>query len=414
MNVYETLNNKFEMIMDRRTFLQLSALGLTLPTQLFAAMDAKKSLVKLKKNLVLVGMDLGLYEKFFREGGVNSHYMEKYFYDFKGKRTYFNGIYEPDMGGGHECHAATFTALKFEDRARYPQRPFISLDQRVAEGCIQETRNKLIYHQVAGGDPMSWNKFAQPMPAIKGLDNLHSQIFERQDEAKARASIRRERDILIQLNKNLKRRWKGTPEQVNLRASVAYQIESLEEKEKWLKLKKPYLKKAFDSGAQNTPLPSCHHNFRLIYDALEKKQTKIAMIQFGGGSIVRGLGVERGHHGNSHHGNYPERIAALNKIDGGVLGGLKGFLELLEQGGLMDDTIVLFHCAMADASRHNNKNAPAFLFGGGFKHQEQLDCQDSNQKVLHSTSSLFSSVLKQCGFSDHSFSGNQKVIGELF
>ena len=399
--------------MDRRTFLQFAVLGALAPGQLMAR-NIDNPLIKLKKNLVLVGMDLGLHNKSFRDGGINSKYMDKYFYDFKGQRTYFDGIYEPGMGGGHECHAATFTALKYEDRARYPQRQFISLDQRVAEGCIQETRNKLIYHQVASGDPMSWNKFAQPMPAIKGLNALHDKLFERQDEAKERAKIRRERNILTQLAKNIKRRWSGTPEQVNLRESVKYQLEALEQKEKWLKTKKPHVKKAFDINAEKNPLLACEHNFRLIYDALEQKQSKIATIQFGGGSLVRGLNVERGHHGNSHHGNYPERIAALNKIDGAVLGGLKGFLELLQQGNLLDDTIVLFHCGMADANTHSNKNAPAFLFGGGFNHQEQIACQTSDKQVIYPSSSLFSSILKQCGFKDHRFSGNDKLIKEIF
>ena len=66
--------------MDRRTFMKLSALGLISPSLMAKTTGPAK--FSLKKNLVLVTLDLGLYEKNFREGGVNSKYMNDYFYDF--------------------------------------------------------------------------------------------------------------------------------------------------------------------------------------------------------------------------------------------------------------------------------------------------------------------------------------------
>ena len=399
--------------MDRRTFLQLSAMGLMVPGQVSAV--TTPALVKQQKNLVLVSVDLGLYEKFFREGGVNCKYMEKFFYDFKGSRTYFNGMHQPEMTGGHPCQPATFTCMKFEDRQRYPQRPFISLDQGLAQATIQETRHKLIYHQVSKGGNFSWNRFAQPMPAIKGANALHNQLFEKTDEARERAFLRRERTVLMALGKNLKRRWRGIPEELTMRDSITFQLEAIEEKEKWLRIKKPYLKKAFDANVEDTPLISCKHNFQLIYDALEKQQTKIAMIQFGGGRLTRGVkGVNNGYHTLSHHGYYKDRTHELSLLDSEVLSGLQGFLELLQNGGLYDDTIVLFTCAMANANAHDNKRAPFFLFGGGFKHQEQIDCQNESGKMIYPTTTLYSSILKQCGLKDTQFSGNTKIIKELF
>ena len=399
--------------MDRRTFLQLSAMGLISSGELMAV--PMPSLVKQQKNLVLVSVDLGLYEKFHREGGVNCHYMNKFFYDFKGSRTYFKGMHQPEMTGGHPCQPATFTCMKFEDRQRYPHRPFISLDQRLAQATLQETRHRLIYHQAFKGGNFSWNRFAQPMPAIKGANALYNQLFEKIDEARDRALLRRERTVLMALGKNLKRRWRGIPEEITLRDSINYQLEDIEEKEKWLKVKKPYLKKTFDPNIEETPLVSCKHNFKLIYDALEKQQSKIAMIQFGGGRLTHGVkGVNHGYHTLSHHGYYKERTHELSLLDNEVLGGLQGFLQLLQDGGLYDDTIVLFTCAMADANSHDNKRAPFFLFGGGFNHQEEIDCQDSAGKVHYPTMSLYSSLLKQCGLKDIQFSGNREIIKELF
>ena len=397
--------------MDRRTFLQMSAMGL-LANPVASAKTATPSKFSLKKNLVLVTVDLGLYNKYFREGGVNSKYMNDFFYDFKGDRTYFDGIYQPGMGGGHTCEEATFTCLKYEDRHKNPELPFISLDQHIAKHAIQETRHKLIYHQVSSGRHMSWNSFAQPMPAIQGANALHNKLFEKNDEAKERATIRRERNVLLALNKNIKRRWQGRSEEVDIRNAIEFQLEELEEKEKWLGDKKPYLKKEF-GDVSKAALVNCKENFKLIYQALEKKQTKIAMVQFGGG-LTRGLpGITHGYHTLSHHGEYPERVRELSKIDSEVLGGLQGFLKLLQEGNLLDETIVLFTCGMADASRHSNRNAPAFLFGGGFQHQESISCQKAG-KVHYPTSSLYSSILKQLGMKQTSFLNENKIISELF
>jgi hypothetical protein len=400
-------------MIDRRDLLKLSAMGLALPSQMSAASKSQGPRVKLKKNVVLVCLDLGLYAGNHREGGAKCKYMNQYFSEFKNEMTFLQGISQPDLGGGHEVQPATFTGMRYDHRNHHPERQFISLDQRLAMGSVQETRNKLLYHQVSKGDFVSWNQFAQPMPPTRGLNAFHEQIFSKTDLDKEKAYIKRERDILESLARNLRRYSKGRPQDADLKASVAYQIETLNEKEKWLKVKKPYLKKQFSQNAEQSPLPNCHHNYRLVYDALEKQQTKIAVLQFGG-PLTRNLdGITHGYHTLSHHGGYPERIYELEVIDDKILGGLRKFVRDLKQGGLLDDTIVLFHCGMADASAHSNKNGAAFLFGGGFKHKTHIKCADY-KGVKYSSSQLFSSVLKQSGFRDLKFNGNTTVIPELF
>ena len=401
-------------MMHRRDFLKYSALSALSPTLLNA--QTSNARIKLKKNVVLVELDFGLFEEHYRNGGANSKYISTIFRDFKNEMTYFEGISEPGMGGGgHEHQSATFTGMKYGDRHIYPGRTMTSLDQHLAEGSIQTTRHKLLYHQVSKGDHMSWNKFSQPMPASLGSNQLYSQLFEKTDLQVAKASIKRERDILSSLARNSRRRWKGTPQEVDLKASVEYKLDLLTEQEKWIKVKQPYLKKDFNEDNEKSPLKNCATNFRLIYEALEKKQSKIALIQFGGNKITHGLeGVNSHHHSLSHHGYTSERISELDIIDTTVLRGLKKFMEDLKEGGLFDDTIVLFHCAMADANTHSNKSAPAFLFGGGFQHKPSIQCLDSDKKVVHSTSNLFSSILKQSGFSKVSFNSSNAVIPQLF
>ena len=116
--------------MKRRDFLKMGALGVAMPMSLSAAKKQDDIRVKLKKNVVLVNLDLGLYSPHFRDNGADCKYMTEIFSEFQGQMTYFDGISEPGMGGGHDCQAASFTALKYADREFYPDKFMTSLDQR--------------------------------------------------------------------------------------------------------------------------------------------------------------------------------------------------------------------------------------------------------------------------------------------
>lgn len=401
--------------MKRRDFLKLSTLGAAAPMNLFAAKKEDVFRVKLKKNIVLVNLELGLYAPNFRDNGADCKYMTEIFSEFKNQMTYLDGISEPGMGGGHECQPASFTALRYDYRELYTTSKMMSLDQRLADGSIQETRHKFLYHQVNRGNSMSWNRFEQPISAIAGANELYEQLFARTDKDMAKARIRRERDILAALSRNIRRQWTGTPQETDMKNSLDYQVDLLDEREKWLKVKKPYLKKAFGEKEESNPLPSCANNFDLVYEALEKQQTKVAMIQFGGGGLQRGMpGIELGHHGNTHHAGYPERIYALEAIDSAVLTNLRKFLRKLQAGNMYDDTIVLFHCGMGNAAAHDPRRTASFLFGGGFTHQKSIKCLGGKKEHIYSTCNLFSSVLKQSGFKDYSFNSSKEAIPELF
>ncbi|WDE98421.1 DUF1552 domain-containing protein [Lentisphaera profundi] len=401
--------------MKRRDLIKMAALAPFIHSNTLQAKVKDTIRVKLKKNIVLVNLDLGLYAPHFRDGGSSCKYITEIFSEFKDQMTYFDGISEPGMGGGHECQPASFTALKYEDREHHPDRVMMSLDQRLAEGSIQESRHKFIYHRVNNGSSMSWNKFEQPLPAVQGANALYEQLFARTDSKTDKARIERERDILAALARNFRRYWTGTVQEQDMKASLEHQIAILSEREKWLKVKKPYMKKTFGENDEKNPLPSCSNNYELVYQALEKQQTKIAFMQFGGSGLQRGMnGIDLGHHGNTHHAGYAERIRALELIDGKVLGELKRFLHRLKEGNLYDDTIVLFHCGMGDAGAHDPRRTASFLFGGGFQHKESVACLRAKNDHIYSTCNLFSSVLKQSGFNDIAFNSSKTVIPELF
>ena len=403
--------------MKRRTLLKgsLPILWAGMNNSAIAA-PPKFSRTRLRKNVVLVTVDLGLFEENFRKGKNKCNYFSRFFKDFKGDVTYFNKLSQPGLNGGHKAEHATFTTLRYTDRDLHPNRPFISLDQHLAEYSKQETRHKFIYHKVTGGGGnVSFNSLAQPTPSYNGLAKLHNELFGHVDLGKLKQSLSKQRFILNELLSNTKRRMRGSPEEKDMVASIAYKIDELDERVKWFKVPKPRSGIRFKkSEIEKSPLKYADQNFTTIFEAIDKEQTKIALVQFGGGSMTKGIkGITHGYHALSHHGYDYQRVSQLTSIDDHVLRSLQQFLQQLKESNILKDTVVLFTCAMADANRHTNKNVPAFLFGGGFKHKECIECKDSSGKQAITTSQLFSTVLKQAGFNDPSFSGNKKVIDQI-
>jgi hypothetical protein len=136
-------------------------------------------------------------------------------------------------------------------------------------------------------------------------------------------------------------------------------------------------------------------------------------LSFGEAGICSGVDGIENHHSFTHHGGMVNRIKGLEKIDTLVLKGVRGFLEGLKEKNLYDDTVVLFHCGMADAMKHSNRDTPTYLFGGGFNHKTQIECMNGDEQK-YSIASLFASVMKQCGVRKPDFNGTTKVIPELF
>jgi Protein of unknown function (DUF1552) len=116
---------------------------------------------------------------------------------------------------------------------------------------------------------------------------------------------------------------------------------------------------------------------RLMYDlvalAFRADLTRVATLMVGNagsGRTYKFLDVPEGHHHLSHHGGDPAKIAKVRKINRFQTEQLAGFLATLaktEDGDatLLDRSIVLYGCAIADGDRHDHEELPILLAGGG-------------------------------------------------
>ena len=81
------------------------------------------------------------------------------------------------------------------------------------------------------------------------------------------------------------------------------------------------------------------------------------------------IGVPDPHHPTSHHGNDPEKLAKIAKINAFHVFLFSQFLEKLKStpdgdGSLLDNTVYLYGSGMGNSSLHDHENLPILVAGG--------------------------------------------------
>jgi len=82
------------------------------------------------------------------------------------------------------------------------------------------------------------------------------------------------------------------------------------------------------------------------------------------------IGVPEAHHPLSHHGNVPELIAHMSKINRYHTQLFSKYLERLRatpdgDGSLLDHTTILYGSGISNSTRHSGDNLPLLVMGGG-------------------------------------------------
>ena len=81
------------------------------------------------------------------------------------------------------------------------------------------------------------------------------------------------------------------------------------------------------------------------------------------------IGVPDPHHPTSHHGNDPEKLAKIAKINAYHVSLFSEFLQKLQatpdgDGSLLDHTIYMYGSGIGNPSLHDHENLPVLVAGG--------------------------------------------------
>ena len=272
---------------------------------------------------------------------------------------------------------------------------------------------------------LSWSSPTTPLPAEAHPRIVFENLFgeggtreERQEALKKRASLL---DSIV-ADMNRMKRDLGPSDQ----AKVTDYLDAIREVER-------RIQKA-ESDSKDNPLPdldrpvgvpaSYAEHARLMFDlqllAYQGDITRIATFQIARETSNRSypeIGVPDPHHPLSHHGDDPDKIARMSKINAFHVSLYAEYLEKLKNtpegnGSLLDNSLILYGSGIGNPNVHDHTNLPIIVAGGssgGMKGNRHIRYDKPTPLAnLHLT------LLDKVGVKIDSFGDSTGMIDELF
>ena len=409
--------------MNRRHFLRASGAFLALPSLARAAASLPP------RRLLAIHVPLGMMPAFFfpKPGEATSPYIDLLAVHRKHFTT-FSGISHPEVNGNHHAGQSFLTGAPHPGQPTF--RNSISMDQVAAEAIGLETRFPHLGLSVKSGDhyadSISISRSGVSIPSETSAERLYRRLFVAGTPQEKAATMRRIEsggsvlDLLIDKAKRLQNR--AAPED---RARLEQYFQSVREMEtrlkrsiEWENRPKPKVDypQPKDIADANQIIEKSKLMFDLIRLALQTDSTRVVTLSLSTFSVVPHIpGVKNETHGLTHHGNEPEKIAELRKIEEAqtvAFGGLlQSLLDTTETNGtLLDSAQVLYGSCLGNANSHSNQNLPVILAGGGFKHGGHLAFDETNNTPF---ANLFVTMLQRLGIETDHFSSSTGTLAGL-
>ncbi len=422
--------------MFRRTFLRASGVSLALPF-LDAMMPRilAKDKGKRPRRMICVCTVLGMHGPLFFPTGQGRDYKGSPYLDLvkehRNDYTVFSGFaHDGTEAGGHNSE------LSFLTSARDPQLPgfrnSISLDQFVADKIGVATRypTLTLASVTSHAQSLAVNRSGVNLPAESKPSKVFAKLFLNGTPEEIRRETDRlaeGRSILDAVSDQAKRLsgkvGPGDRDKLDEYFSSVREMERrLQAMQTWSKMPKPKVDAPTPTDVSNAAdqIRKMDVLFDLMPLALLTDSTRVITMLIGQSDEPIPLaGVSMGHHTLSHHGQEPEKIAQLRKIEEAKmksLGGLLRKLKATREGGdpLLANTTVLFGSNLGNASNHSTNNLPILLAGGGFKHGQHLALAPKgkeNQSVP--LCNLFVSMLQGMGIETDKFGTSTGTVPGL-
>jgi hypothetical protein len=108
----------------------------------------------------------------------------------------------------------------------------------------------------------------------------------------------------------------------------------------------------------------------LAYEANVTRVFTFMMSRDASQRVYPNIGIAEPHHSMSHHGNNPEKIANLVKLNTYHMSLFAKFVKKLKDtpdgdGSLLDHSLILYGSGMSESDIHSRLNIPTAIVGGG-------------------------------------------------
>jgi hypothetical protein len=416
--------------MSRRRFLRSAGVSLALPwlDALAPRRAPGAAPPRPRRRMVCICTPLGLHPPYFFPQKAGKDYaLSPYLDVLKDLRddfTVISGLSHPDVGPSHDSIYSYLTAAPHpEIRAGF--RNTISLDQLAAEHIGGETRFDSLSLSCEGFS-LSWTRSGALVPSDCWPSSVFARLFleGRPDEVQAQARRLQDGQSILDAVRDQARTMQsglGSEDRDKLDeyfTSVRELERRLARAEQWSKKPKPKVSVKPPQNIQNSAdvAGKARLMFDLIHLALQTDSTRlITLLLLGTSSVPPVQGVSLGHHDLSHHGQDPNKIAQLKKVELEVMKTFRGLLVKLKQtreegASLLDRTSVFFSSNLGNAGTHSTRNLPIVLAGGGFRHGRHLGFDPKSPPPL---SNLYVSMLQRLGVEVDRFGSSTGTLSGL-
>ena len=272
---------------------------------------------------------------------------------------------------------------------------------------------------------LSWSSPTTPLPAEAHPRIVFENLFgEGGTPKERREALRKRASLLDSITEDMKRMKRDLG--VRDRARLTEYLDAIREVERRIQ------KAELDS--KDNPLPDLERpmgvpamyadHARLMFDlqllAYQGDITRISTFQIARETSNRSypeIGVSDPHHPLSHHGDNPDKIERMSKINAFHVSLFAEYLEKLKNtsegnGSLLDNVLILYGSGIGNPNVHDHTNLPCIVAGGasgGMKGNRHIRYDKPTPLAnLHLT------LLDKVGVKIDSFGDSDGMINDLF
>jgi hypothetical protein len=306
-----------------------------------------------------------------------------------------NGNALGDGGGDHARAASSFLTASHPKKTEGADiHVGVSADQVVAEFVGSGTRlsslqlglddSRTVGHCDSGyscayTNSVSWKSPTTPLPPEANPRAVFERLFGAIDttiDPATRARRARYRNSLLDMTRDETQSLVSTLGASDKRKVDEY-LDSIREVEKQIQMAEKDDRNVAPSMDEPEGIPAVYADHaKLLYDlqalAFQSDLTRVTTMVMGREGSVRTydeIGVPEPHHPLSHHRNAPEALAKLTKINTFHVELFAQFIARLKampdgDGNLLDRSLILYGCGIADSNRHTHEKLPVLIMGG--------------------------------------------------
>ncbi|MEY5009987.1 MAG: hypothetical protein RLZZ253_1126 [Verrucomicrobiota bacterium] len=320
--------------------------------------------------------------------------------------TVISGLQHPDVMGGHNCDVSFFTGAAFPGATQFKNT--VSVDQCIGEIAPPDVRYPCLSLSTTR-EGCSYTRAGVQVPPVSSPKALFAKLFLNGTPEEVQMEVERVeagRSILDRLTQRA-RRFQAELPQADREKLDQYFTSVRELELQMARTKREARSPKPNPGVAPIQDPGPGEQTRrlgLLLEvarlAMQADLTRAVVVHFGGTTHTPSdPATSYAHHDLTHHGQSPEKLERLARLEEDLIVEWGQFLTRLRNtvdgaGSQLGSTIAVLGSALGNANTHSNVNLPILIAGGRFKHGRHLTFDPRSSTPL---CDLYLQILQETG-----------------